>query len=65
MFSVKAAPTSGDKWTEDNPCLSNNTRLEVCQRCAKITKSPIVYPMCCKNKEEGFSWCMRYLKYPN
>ncbi|XP_063920456.1 uncharacterized protein LOC135135358 [Zophobas morio] len=37
--------------------------VEVCQRCAKQTKSPIVYPMCCVNDDDVFNWCERYINY--
>lgn len=50
---VQPAPTPGQEsdfpqqWkNDDNPCVHNGERMEICQRCAKQTKSPIVYPMC-------------------
>ncbi|XP_066151222.1 uncharacterized protein [Euwallacea fornicatus] len=47
----------------DNPCLFDSTKGEVCQRCAKQTKSPIVYPMCCHNEEKVYDWCYSYISY--
>nr|CAD7462436.1 unnamed protein product [Timema tahoe] len=35
----------------------------LCQRCAKSTKSSLVYPMCCQNKEEVMDWCKRYISF--
>lgn len=40
------------------------TDVEVtCQRCAKLTKSRIVYPMCCYNDEDVHTWCENYIGY--
>ncbi|XP_015521029.1 uncharacterized protein LOC107225167 [Neodiprion lecontei] len=35
----------------------------ICQRCAKKTKSPVVYPWCCTNHEGAREWCENYLFY--
>ncbi|XP_046746593.1 uncharacterized protein LOC124411497 [Diprion similis] len=35
----------------------------ICQRCAKQTKSPVVYPWCCTNHEGAREWCENYLFY--
>ncbi|XP_039280978.1 uncharacterized protein LOC120350642 [Nilaparvata lugens] len=35
----------------------------LCQTCAKVTKSEIVYPMCCTNKEDARIWCDRYTSF--
>ncbi|XP_067007171.2 uncharacterized protein [Anabrus simplex] len=44
-------------------CQHNDNTETLCQRCAKSTKSPMVYPMCCVNEEEVQIWCVRYLSY--
>nr|CAD7266179.1 unnamed protein product [Timema shepardi] len=35
----------------------------LCQRCAKSTKSSLVYPMCCQNTEEVMDWCKEYISF--
>ncbi len=30
---------------------------ELCQRCAKVTKSKLAYPMCCENRDDARAWC--------
>ncbi|EEB11382.1 conserved hypothetical protein [Pediculus humanus corporis] len=35
----------------------------LCQKCAKQTKSSVVYPMCCQNREEAREWCQKYISF--
>ncbi|XP_055907828.1 uncharacterized protein LOC129942784 [Eupeodes corollae] len=35
--------------------------MELCMRCAKVTKSQIVYPLCCDDEDDVQNWCQRYL----
>ncbi|XP_037806071.1 uncharacterized protein LOC119600090 isoform X1 [Lucilia sericata] len=35
--------------------------MELCMRCAKITKSTIVYPLCCANEDKIKDWCHDYV----
>lgn len=35
--------------------------MELCMRCAKITKSTIVYPLCCANEDGVKQWCHDYV----
>ncbi|KAK6623403.1 hypothetical protein RUM43_009255 [Polyplax serrata] len=35
----------------------------LCQKCAKQTKSSVVYPMCCQNREEAREWCQKYMSF--
>lgn len=37
--------------------------IEVCQHCAKQTKSNIAYPMCCTNEDDAYNWCGQYINY--
>jgi len=37
--------------------------MELCQRCAKATKSSIVFPMCCANDDGVKNWCEEYVYY--
>ncbi|KAF7271341.1 uncharacterized protein LOC143198827 [Rhynchophorus ferrugineus] len=54
----------GQEWDiHNNPCIYYDMKAEVCQRCAKQTKSPIVYPMCCNNEEKVYHWCVKYIHY--
>ncbi|XP_034244881.1 uncharacterized protein LOC117647285 [Thrips palmi] len=47
----------------DNACYHDAEVETLCQRCAKTTKSPVVFPMCCNDKEEAREWCKRYLEF--
>ncbi|GLV42679.1 uncharacterized protein CBL_03419 [Carabus blaptoides fortunei] len=41
-----------------------NAEVEInCQKCAKVTKSDIVYPMCCSDKDEAYRWCYNYVNF--
>ncbi|XP_055856639.1 uncharacterized protein LOC129919694 [Episyrphus balteatus] len=42
-------------------CDMNMEFMELCMRCAKITKSQIVYPLCCDDEDNVQDWCKRYL----
>lgn len=44
-------------------CHIDSKLQDTCQRCAKITKSNVVYPLCCSNEDDVFVWCQRYLEY--
>ncbi|XP_018336809.1 uncharacterized protein LOC108745184 [Agrilus planipennis] len=44
-------------------CESNRKVEAICQLCAKRTKSVIVYPMCCSNEEDVYTWCLNYLNF--
>lgn len=36
---------------------------ELCQRCSKVTKSSLVFPMCCNNEDHTMTWCKEYVYY--
>ncbi|XP_066260216.1 uncharacterized protein [Euwallacea similis] len=61
--TTENSSTTTDWDKKNNPCTSDSTKEEVCQRCAKQTKSPIVYPMCCRNEENVYDWCYSYISY--
>ena len=44
-------------------CDRNLETMELCMRCAKVTKSEIVYPMCCDNEDSVKDWCFEYIYY--
>ncbi|ALC41147.1 CG4269 [Drosophila busckii] len=44
-------------------CEMNQSTMELCMRCAKVTKSPIIYPMCCNNDENIKDWCYEYVYF--
>ncbi|XP_026290290.1 uncharacterized protein LOC113214972 [Frankliniella occidentalis] len=48
----------------DNACYQNEEVEELCQMCAKKTKSNVVYPMCCQDEEEVRQWCDAYVNFP-
>ncbi|XP_065076151.1 uncharacterized protein LOC135699758 [Ochlerotatus camptorhynchus] len=44
-------------------CYEDEDVNELCQRCSKVTKSAIVFPMCCSNEDETMDWCKAYVYY--
>lgn len=44
-------------------CEKDIETMELCMRCAKVTQSEIVYPMCCDNEEKVKDWCRQYIYY--
>ena len=44
-------------------CEADNTKMELCMRCAKETKSEIVYPLCCANEDGVQDWCQDYVYF--
>lgn len=44
-------------------CEDNIERMELCMRCAKESKSQIVYPLCCANEDKVGDWCHDYIYY--
>lgn len=37
--------------------------MELCQRCAKATKTKLAFPMCCSNEDNVTNWCKEYVYY--
>ncbi|KAH1003635.1 hypothetical protein HUJ04_003520 [Dendroctonus ponderosae] len=61
---IQAAPQPATEWDRhNNPCVYDDFKVEVCQFCAKLTKSPIVYPMCCNSEDNVYEWCNKYINY--
>ncbi|XP_017785798.1 PREDICTED: uncharacterized protein LOC108568957 [Nicrophorus vespilloides] len=58
--SIEARPR--DISTKGELCLVAKMD-ETCQKCAKQTKSPLVYPMCCSDEDGVYAWCERYIHY--
>uniref|UniRef100_A0A2M4ATI7 Putative secreted protein n=2 Tax=Anopheles triannulatus TaxID=58253 RepID=A0A2M4ATI7_9DIPT len=44
-------------------CYDDEETNELCQRCSKVTKSSLVFPMCCSNEDETLTWCREYVYY--
>lgn len=44
-------------------CYEDEDINELCQRCSKVTKSSIVFPMCCNNEDHTMTWCKEYVYY--
>ena len=36
---------------------------DLCQRCAKVTRSTVAYPLCCQPRENPRIWCMKFLAF--
>lgn len=45
------------------PCFDNPTTMDLCQRCAKESKSKIVFPLCCSNEDKVKDWCEEYIYF--
>ncbi|OXA60312.1 uncharacterized protein LOC110843672 isoform X2 [Folsomia candida] len=73
---VNSRPSISEGWTEyhrrfgisdpkrmanyEHENLSREVR-ELCQRCAKVTKSKLAYPMCILDEEHAREWCSKLL----
>ncbi|XP_075164949.1 uncharacterized protein LOC142237498 [Haematobia irritans] len=44
-------------------CERDEELMELCMRCAKITKHTTVYPQCCGDYDEVRKWCYDYVYY--
>jgi hypothetical protein len=44
-------------------CISGSELRNLCEKCAKITKSFVAYPLCCRNSEGVRDWCQLYLDF--
>uniref|UniRef100_A0A182MU08 Uncharacterized protein n=1 Tax=Anopheles culicifacies TaxID=139723 RepID=A0A182MU08_9DIPT len=44
-------------------CYEDEDINELCQRCSKVTKSSMVFPMCCSNEDHTMTWCKEYVYY--
>lgn len=45
------------------PCFDNPDTMDLCQRCAKESKSTIVFPLCCSNIDNVKDWCKEYIYF--
>ncbi|XP_077283703.1 uncharacterized protein LOC143909539 [Arctopsyche grandis] len=57
------AKTLLKKFEENSQCNEDGDLLEICQRCAKATKSVNAYPMCCADEDNAVKWCKDYLYF--
>ncbi|XP_058825814.1 uncharacterized protein LOC131685843 [Topomyia yanbarensis] len=59
--------SDGDYYDENylrvKRCYEDEDVNELCQRCSKVTKSSLVFPMCCSNEDETMDWCRAYVYY--
>ncbi|KAK3925392.1 Reticulon-2 [Frankliniella fusca] len=61
---ILKAPDSASVMPEDNACYKDEGGVEeLCQRCAKLTKSNVVYPMCCEDHDAAREWCFSYVNF--
>ncbi len=44
-------------------CISGSELRNLCEKCAKITKSFVAYPLCCRNSGGVRDWCQLYLDF--
>lgn len=45
------------------PCFDNPDIMDLCQRCAKESKSTIVFPLCCSNMDKVQDFCKEYIYF--
>ncbi|XP_052841289.1 uncharacterized protein LOC128255624 [Drosophila gunungcola] len=79
-LSANARPSAGDAKVDPSEyhgnlsvetvlkvqqCEKDSNAMELCMRCAKVTKSDIVYPVCCSNDDGIKDWCREYVYYGN
>ncbi|CAL8099833.1 unnamed protein product [Orchesella dallaii] len=46
-----------------NECDNSSAVRELCQRCAKATKSKWAYPLCCEEEEDTRRFCVNFLNF--
>ncbi|XP_055545047.1 uncharacterized protein LOC129730054 [Wyeomyia smithii] len=66
--SAEKEQSNDDDYYDDNylrvkRCYEDEDVNELCQRCSKVTKSSIVFPMCCSNEDATMDWCKAYVYY--
>ncbi|XP_077544555.1 uncharacterized protein LOC144157588 [Haemaphysalis longicornis] len=44
-------------------CPSDAAIRDLCQQCAKVTKDPKAFRMCCSNTREARAWCASFLDF--
>ncbi|XP_075534263.1 uncharacterized protein LOC142568065 [Dermacentor variabilis] len=44
-------------------CPSHAGVRDLCQQCAKVTKDPKAFRMCCSNTREARTWCASFLDF--
>ncbi|XP_039761696.1 uncharacterized protein LOC120634891 [Pararge aegeria] len=50
-------------FTESAECHTDDELLDLCQRCAKLTKSRLAYPACCSTDLQARKWCSDYVYF--
>ncbi|XP_028027736.1 uncharacterized protein LOC114241151 [Bombyx mandarina] len=50
-------------FTESAECHTDDELLDLCQRCAKLTKSKLAYPACCSKDLKARKWCSDYVYF--
>ncbi|XP_077552788.1 uncharacterized protein LOC144167382 [Haemaphysalis longicornis] len=48
---------------QEDLCPSHSGVRDLCQQCAKVTKDPKAFRMCCSNTRDGRTWCARFLEF--
>ena len=46
-----------------NNCVLGSATRDICERCAKVAKNEIAFPLCCANSEQVRDWCEEFLSY--
>ncbi|XP_073965706.1 uncharacterized protein [Choristoneura fumiferana] len=54
---------SGGVFKESAECHTDDELLDLCQRCAKLTKSRLAYPACCSTDLQARKWCSDYVYF--
>jgi hypothetical protein len=46
-----------------NNCVLGSATRDLCERCAKVAKNEIAFPLCCSNSEQVRDWCEEFLSF--
>lgn len=44
-------------------CVAASELQSICEKCSKVTKSVMAYPMCCDAVSDARLWCKKFLEY--
>ncbi|XP_064101433.1 uncharacterized protein LOC135212046 [Macrobrachium nipponense] len=54
---------AGPERRMNNQCSNDNEKQYMCEMCAKETKSPQIYTLCCTGADNAQNWCQSFLLY--
>ena len=48
--------------SRENRCVHEKVH-DICETCAKLTRSEVAFPLCCKNIDGVREWCQEYFDF--